>query len=155
MAENVVKSPLLTEAPGKAERPAGAMGEGGRADAGPGRGSDGAHPVRRKNPEPGQLLASSAPCGWREEQAPRPGGQGTPAKQRGRPGQSPGQVRLAQGRGQPARNPEVKHAGHPRPGQGPRQTAETSPRNPSCPLPAGCPVRKVAANSGGGNPVCQ
>lgn len=59
------------------------------------------------------------------------------------------------GEGQPARNPEVKHAGHPRPGQGPRQTAETSPRNPSCPLPAGCPVRKVAANSGGGNPVCQ
>lgn len=119
MAENVVKSPLLTEAPGEAERPAGAMGEGGRADAGPGWGPDGAHPVRRKNPEPGQLLASSAPCGWREEQAPRPGGQGTPAKQRGRPGQSPEQVRLAQGRRQPARNPEVKHAGHPRPGQGP------------------------------------
>lgn len=41
MAENVVKSPLLTEAPGEAERPAGAMGEGGRADwgsDGPGRG---------------------------------------------------------------------------------------------------------------------
>lgn len=112
MAENVVKSPLLTEAPGEAERPAGAMGEGGRAEVGPGRGPDGAWtgPTqsggRTRNPV--SSWRAAPPAGGERSRLRGQVGRGRPQSRGGAPGR-------AQGR-----------CGWPRGGDGLRETLRSS-----------------------------
>lgn len=83
MAENVVKSPLLTEAPGEAERPAGAMGEGGRAEVGPTQSGG-----RTRNPV--SSWRAAPPAGGERSRLRGQVGRGRPQSRGGAPGRAQG-----------------------------------------------------------------